>query len=142
MQTPLCTPAFFRMVYGAFNGIAGNTPLRVLVDIKIWTFSTRQVGGNERNQNNCPVPVMQYTRLSAIHRHHTTFNAVQCRSMPFDDILLHVCCFMLWDGRTAADSYLIVIFVKIHIRLCFYKLAYIDRLEISRLEFLGLVPPF
>lgn len=136
MQTPLCTPVFFHMVYGAFNGIAGNTPLRVLVDIKSGHFRLSKSEETRENQNNCPVPVMQYTRLSAIHRHHTTFNAVQCRSMPFDNILLHVCCFMLWDGRTAADRYLVVIFVKIHVRLCFYKLAYIDRLEISRLEFL------
>lgn len=75
-------------------------------------------------------PVMQYTRLPAIHRHYTTFNAVQCRSMPFNDILLHVCYFMRLDGRSAADPYLIVIFVKVHVRLCFYKLAYIDRLEV------------
>lgn len=84
-------------------------------------------------------PVMQYTRLPAIHRHYPTFNAVQCRSMPFNDILLHVCYSMRLDGRFAADSYLVVIFVKVHVRLCFYKFAYIDRFEIRRLEFLGLV---
>lgn len=81
-------------------------------------------------------PVMQYTRLPAIHRHYPTFNAVQCRSMPFNDILLHGCYFMRLDGRSAADTYLIVIFVKVHVRFSFYEFAYIDRFEICGLEFL------
>lgn len=86
-------------------------------------------------------PIMQYTRLPAIHRHYPTFNAVQCRSMPFNDILLHECYFMRLDGRFAAEPYLIVVFVKVLVRFSFYEFAYIDSLKIRRLEFLGLVPP-
>ncbi len=85
-------------------------------------------------------PVMQYTRIPAIHRLYPTFNAVQCRSMPFNDILLHACYFMRLDGRSAADPYLIVLFVKVPVRLCFHKFAYIDRFKICGLEFFGLVP--